>query len=135
MHSWVIPCAGQRIVGRVNTYLQIDTPDLRCSSEQHHCEYKYNKTLKTNQTPTPPVGKSSCKPKWYHIPNYGERKSEFVVFTEQSKVGAYDPPIIDIPQAAGAITSECARTSGRANPVTTTVAVMNRPRSTGPDPS
>lgn len=31
--------------------------------------------------------------------------------------------------------SEWARTSGRAKPVTTTPEVMNRPRSTGPDPS
>lgn len=49
--------------------------------------------------------------------------------------GTYDPPTIDIPQAVGAMTSECARTRGSANPVTTTIEVINRPRSTGPDPS
>lgn len=43
--------------------------------------------------------------------------------------------MIDIAQAAGRITSEWARTSGRAKPVTTTTAVINRPRSRGPDPS
>lgn len=37
--------------------------------------------------------------------------------------------------APGCIISECIKTIGRANPVTTIIDVMNRPRSTGPDPS
>jgi hypothetical protein len=45
----------------------------------------------------------------------------------------YPPPIIDMTQAPGRITSECVSTTGRANPVTTMVDVMNRPRSTGPE--
>lgn len=49
--------------------------------------------------------------------------------------GTYAPPAIDIAHAPGAMTSECASTRGSAKPVTTTNAVMNRPRSTGPDPS
>ena len=49
--------------------------------------------------------------------------------------GTYAPPAIDITQAPRVITSECASTRGSANPVTTTEAVMKRPRSTGPDPS
>ena len=47
----------------------------------------------------------------------------------------YPPPMIDIAQAAGRMMSEWARTRGKAKPVTTTMAVMNRPRSSGPDPS
>ena len=43
--------------------------------------------------------------------------------------------MIDIAQAPGRMISEWARTSGRAKPVTTTMDVMNRPRSSGPDPS
>lgn len=43
--------------------------------------------------------------------------------------------MIDIAQAPGCMISEWARTSGRAKPVTTTMDVMNRPRSRGPDPS
>lgn len=35
-------------------------------------------------------------------------------------------------QAPGLITSECVRTTGSANPETTIMEVMNRPRSTGP---
>lgn len=45
------------------------------------------------------------------------------------------PPIIDIKHAAGRMISACARMSGSAKPVTTMPEVMNRPRSTGPEPS
>lgn len=47
----------------------------------------------------------------------------------------YPPPIIDMTHAAGWMISAWARISGSAKPVTTTVDVMKRPRSTGPDPS
>lgn len=47
----------------------------------------------------------------------------------------YPPPTIDMIQAPGLITSECASTIGSANPVTTTTEVMKRPRSIGPEPS
>ena len=45
----------------------------------------------------------------------------------------HPPPIIDMAQAPGRMTSECVRTMGRANPETTTIEEMNRPRSTGPE--
>ena len=47
----------------------------------------------------------------------------------------HPPPIIDITHAAGRMISAWAKIKGKANPVTTTVDVMKRPRSTGPDPS
>jgi hypothetical protein len=41
----------------------------------------------------------------------------------------------DMILAPGLMISECARTSGNEKPVTTMKAVMNRPRSMGPEPS
>lgn len=54
---------------------------------------------------------------------------------EVGETNTHPPPMIDIAQAAGRMISEWARTSGRAKPDTTTMDVMNRPRSRGPDPS
>jgi hypothetical protein len=45
----------------------------------------------------------------------------------------YAPPITDVMQATVSITSEWASTIGKAKPETTKIAVMKRPRSTGPE--
>ena len=42
---------------------------------------------------------------------------------------------MDMAQAVGLMIPECARIIGSANPVTTIMAVMKRPRSIGPEPS
>ena len=62
---------------------------------------------------------------------------ELVRYTSRAESGTatYEPPTMDIAHAAGRMISECARTRGRAKPVTTIVAVMKQPRSIGPEPS
>lgn len=45
----------------------------------------------------------------------------------------HPPPTMDMIQALVFITSEWAKTTGMANPVTTIMDVMNLPKSTGPE--
>jgi hypothetical protein len=56
-------------------------------------------------------------------------------FGLERDLGTYPPPTMDITQALGRITSECAKTMGSAKPETTIIEVIKRPRSTGPDVS
>ena len=69
----------------------------------------------------------------YRSINQADHKNRWVSIFPPAIHDTHPPPMMDMMQAVVWMTPECAKTIGRANPVTTTMDVMKRPRSIAPE--